>query len=316
MKNANEVVYEMRHLQDSIADGGLRKRKPDGIVSWIKKCGVENTAKDDSVYKTDLLQRIHDAVRHRASTVPYPFPRNFSLPKKKEGRGIIYVLYWKETKSGCTWQGLAKICLSADNQVPGFEHIPEATTAQMCETACCNKRGPDKMEGKDKCGMFQFKQGIGCFHGKSKHDCQHWTDARQTSARGWFGGEVNSQGMENQLRSTRNSRFEEMLKSVRSIRKKMPQGREGPNGYGISIVSPAHYVAALEQSKLDKLKELNIDIQTVDIPDELEPDFHSSWFFRTIALPSSPYKKTLQLDSDTILCQSLDAQVTIYLSYA
>ena len=51
--------------------------------------------------------------------------------------------------------------------------------------------------------------------------------------------------------------------------------------------------------------------QVVNIPDSLEPDFHSSWFFRTIALPSSPYIKTLQLDSDTILCKSLDGQVRI-----
>ena len=90
-------------------------------------------------------------------------------------------------------------------------------------------------------------------------------------------------------------------------------GRNGKLGFGISIVSPEHYVANLEDWKLDALKELDIDIQTVKIPEELEPDFHSSWFFRTIALVSSPYEKTLQLDSDTILCRSLDGQVSVVL---
>ena len=31
-------------------------------------------------------------------------------------------------------------------------------------------------------------------------------------------------------------------------------------------------------------------------------DFHSSWWFRTLALPSTPYKYTVQLDSDTVMC--------------
>ena len=62
----------------------------------------------------------------------YPFPRDITIPPKK-GNGIIYVLYWKETKSGCTWQGLDKVCATEDNHVKGFEAIPEATTAQTCE---------------------------------------------------------------------------------------------------------------------------------------------------------------------------------------
>eukprot|EP00750_Incisomonas_marina_P032533 INCI9209.1.p1 GENE.INCI9209.1~~INCI9209.1.p1 ORF type:complete len:537 (+),score=64.37 INCI9209.1:197-1807(+) len=248
-----------------------------------------------------------DEVGQDQSVGDYPFPRDITIPEKS-GNGIIYVLYWKETKSGCTWQGLSQICATEDNKVQGFEFIPGATTAQMCESACCEKRGIDKMHGKEKCAMFQFKQDIGCYHGKSKSDCRKWKSASKASSRGWFGGEVNSPQMESQLRHTRDSRFQEMIKSVQSIRELMPQGKKGPYGYGVSIVSPAHYVAALEQSKLDQLKELDIDIQVVDIPDSLEPDFHSSWFFRTIALPSSPYVKTLQLDSDTILCRSLDGQ--------
>ena len=62
----------------------------------------------------------------------YPFPRNITIPEKK-GNGIIYVLYWKETKSGCTWQGLSQVCATEDDRVLGFDQVPEATTAQMCE---------------------------------------------------------------------------------------------------------------------------------------------------------------------------------------
>ena len=81
------------------------------------------------------------------------------------------------------------------------------------------------MKGKENCAMFQFKEGVGCYHGKSKSDCQKWKSATRASSRGWFGGEVNNINMENQLRHTRNSRFEEMLKSVDSIRAVMPQGK-------------------------------------------------------------------------------------------
>lgn len=49
--------------------------------------------------------------------------------------------------------------------------------------------------------MFQFKEGVGCYHGKSKGDCQQWKSASKQSARGWFGGEVNSNQMENQVRA-------------------------------------------------------------------------------------------------------------------
>ena len=47
--------------------------------------------------------------------------------------------------------------------------------------------------------MFQFKQDIGCYHGKSKSDCRKWKSASKASSRGWFGGEVNSPQMESQV---------------------------------------------------------------------------------------------------------------------
>ena len=51
--------------------------------------------------------------------------------------------------------------------------------------------------------------------------------------------------------------------------------------------------------------------QEVVVGDDLEPGFYSSWFFRTIALPSTPYEKTLQLDTDTVLCHSIDDSVRL-----
>ena len=69
----------------------------------------------------------------------------------------------------------------------------------LAQKACCEKRGDNKLKGKENCAMFQFKEGVGCFHGKSKNDCQSWKSANKDSSRGWFGGEVNSAAMENQV---------------------------------------------------------------------------------------------------------------------
>jgi len=219
-------------LRDGTYEYEKRKDANDNdLVSWIRVCddqpsrlkGIKQAPR--TVDGLGNLRAWKAPVREGdSSDGDYPFPRDITIPEKN-GNGIIYVLYWKETKSGCTWQGLSKICATEDNRVIGFDRIAEASTAQMCEvgilsksppqndaaltmstlvhfqqTACCNKRGADKLKGKENCAMFQFKEGVGCYHGRSKSDCKKWKSATKESSRGWFGGEVNSDAMENQAR--------------------------------------------------------------------------------------------------------------------
>ena len=149
---------EAYFLRDGVYDQGNPSIVSDkDLLTWIKQCdGIKQPTKvvgtqlrqsqQKEKSNADLLSELRDMVVAASGSdeevvvddgTGYPFPRDITIPPKK-GNGIIYVLYWKETKSGCTWQGLANICATEDNKVLGFEHIPEATTAQMCEVRPCS----------------------------------------------------------------------------------------------------------------------------------------------------------------------------------
>jgi hypothetical protein len=118
----------------------------------------------------------------------------------------------REVACCCCWRG----CVTRARERQGYTRVlfaclvrwafvssPWPYVGAVPQSLCCIKRGVDKLKGKENCAMYQFKEGVGCFHGKSKQDCGDWKDARDTTSRGWFGGEVNSQNMESQVRRRR-----------------------------------------------------------------------------------------------------------------
>eukprot|EP00750_Incisomonas_marina_P027615 INCI6211.7.p1 GENE.INCI6211.7~~INCI6211.7.p1 ORF type:complete len:285 (-),score=41.21 INCI6211.7:197-1051(-) len=140
-------------------------------------------------------------------------------------------------------------------------------------------------------------------------------------ALGWTGGRLgrSEESMASTLQHLHESfhqRLQELVRSVKSLRASCRLSEDDRvteqhdnfaemDRIGITVLVPN--VSVIPPHYAQQLRFLNVEITTPQwLRDPPDPAFTTSWWFRLLALPSSPYRQTLQLDADTVVCECFE----------